>query len=142
MSLSVMAGVGGGGIIVSFIMVFCNLDIKDAVAISGFTILVGSLTRFAITFQERHPGKDAVQIDYTLSTVMLPTVLVGSTLGILFNIVFPQVVIQICLTLFLSFMLVQSLFKFKEIYKKENLDLKIQAEEKLEIESDQQDKIE
>ena len=60
MSLSVMAGVGGGGIIVSFIMVFCKLDIKDAVAISGFTILVGSLSRFAMTFKERHPNKDAV----------------------------------------------------------------------------------
>ena len=55
-----MAGVGGGGIIVSFIMVFCKLDIKDAVAISGFTILVGSLSRFAMTFKERHPNKDAV----------------------------------------------------------------------------------
>ena len=121
-----MAGVGGGGIIVSFIMVFCNLDIKDAVAISGFTILVGSLTRFAMTYKERHPAKDAVQIDYTIATVMLPTVLVGSTLGILFNIVFPQVAIQICLTLFLSFMLIQSIFKFREIYKRENLNLKIQ----------------
>lgn len=126
MSLSVMAGVGGGGIIVSFIMVFCNLDIKDAVAISGFTILVGSLTRFAMTYHERHPFKDAVQIDYAISAVMLPTVLVGSTLGILFNIVFPQVVIQICLTLFLSFMLIQSLFKFREIYKNENLNTKVQ----------------
>jgi uncharacterized membrane protein YfcA len=55
-----MAGVGGGGIIVSFIMVFCKLDIKDAVAISGFTILVGSLSRFAMTYSERHPNKDAV----------------------------------------------------------------------------------
>ena len=60
MSLSVMAGVGGGGIIVSFIMVFCKLDIKDAVAISGFTILVGSLSRFTMTYSERHPNKDAV----------------------------------------------------------------------------------
>ena len=89
MSLSVMAGVGGGGIIVSFIMVFCNLDIKDAVAISGFTILIGSLSRFAMTYHDRHPAKDAVSIDYALTTVMLPTVLIGSTLGILFNIVFP-----------------------------------------------------
>ena len=89
MSLSVMAGVGGGGIIVSFIMVFSNLEIKDSVAISGFTILVGSLTRFAMTYRERHPNKDAVQIDYTITNVMLPTVLIGSILGILFNIVFP-----------------------------------------------------
>jgi uncharacterized membrane protein YfcA len=55
-----MAGVGGGGIIVSFIMVFSNLEIKDSVAISGFTILVGSLTRFIMTYRERHPSKDSV----------------------------------------------------------------------------------
>jgi len=60
---------------------------------------------------------------------MLPTVLIGSTLGILFNIIFPQVIIQICLTLFLFFMLIQSVIKFKEIYGKENDALKIKAEE-------------
>jgi len=59
MSLSVMAGVGGGGIIVSLIMVFCNLNIKLGVAISGFTIMIGSLSRFAMTFKEKHPNKDA-----------------------------------------------------------------------------------
>lgn len=89
MSLSVMAGVGGGGIIVSFIMVFCKLDIKDAITISGFTIVVGSLSRFAMTYKERHPSKDATCIEYGITNIMLPTVLIGSILGILFNIIFP-----------------------------------------------------
>jgi hypothetical protein len=60
MSMTVIAGVGGGGLIVSSIMVFYNIDIKEAVAISRFTNLVGSLTRFAMTYKERHPSKDAV----------------------------------------------------------------------------------
>ena len=50
MSLSVMAGIGGGGIIVSLIMVFSKLNIKDAIAISGFTIMIGSLSRFVMTY--------------------------------------------------------------------------------------------
>ena len=65
-------------------MVFCKLEIKGDVAISGFPILVGSLTRFAMTFNERHPIKNAVQIDYAITNIMLPTVLLGSALGIIF----------------------------------------------------------
>ena len=84
-----MAGVAGSGIIISFNMVFCKLEIKGDVAISGFPILVGSLTRFAMTFNERHPIKNAVQIDYAITNIMLPTVLLGSALGIIFNIIFP-----------------------------------------------------
>ena len=84
MALSVMSGIGGGGIIVPLLMAFYNLETKEAIAISGFTILVGSITRYIVTLKERHPDKDATAIEYGLSNVMLPTVLVGSITGVIF----------------------------------------------------------
>jgi uncharacterized membrane protein YfcA len=51
---------------------------------------------------------------------MLPVVLVGSIAGVFFNIIFPDVMVQISLTLLLGFLSIQSVFKALAIYKKEN----------------------
>ena len=93
MALAVMSGIGGGGIIVPLLMIFYKLSTKEAIAVSGFTILTGSLCRYAITLKDRHPDKNATCIEYGLANVMLPTVLVGSITGVLFNMVFPSVLL-------------------------------------------------
>lgn len=104
MALAVMSGIGGGGIIVPLLMVFYKLETKKAIAVSGFTILVGSLSRFGFTYKARHPIKDATCIEYSVTNVMLPLVLIGSVCGVFFNIIFPSVIIQISLTLLLLFL--------------------------------------
>lgn len=124
MALAVMSGIGGGGIIVPLLMVFYKLETKKAIAVSGFTILIGSLSRFGFTYKARHPLKDATCIEYSVTNVMLPLVLIGSVAGVFFNIIFPSVIIQISLTLLLLFLSVQSVFKAKDIFQKENEDLK------------------
>ena len=101
MALSVMAGIGGGGIIVPLLIAFYDLRTKEAISISGFTILLGSITRYLVTLKERHPDKDATAIEYGLSNVMLPTVLVGSITGVMFNELFPDIILQFILTILL-----------------------------------------
>ena len=120
LALAVMSGIGGGGIIVPLLMVFYKLETKKAIAVSGFTILIGSLSRFGFTYKARHPLKDATCIEYSVTNVMLPLVLIGSVAGVFFNIIFPSVIIQISLTLLLLFLSIQSIFKAKSIYEKEN----------------------
>jgi uncharacterized membrane protein YfcA len=93
MALAVMSGIGGGGIIVPLLMVFFKLETKRAIAVSGFTILTGSISRFALTFKARHPQKDATCIEYSVTNVMLPLVLIGSVAGVFFNVIFPSVII-------------------------------------------------
>jgi len=121
MTLAVMSGIGGGGIIVSLLMVFFSLDTKRAIAVSGVTILVGSLTRFMTTMQKRHPDKDSTVIDYGISNVMLPTVLIGSLIGVFMNLILPDLVLQMSLTVLLIFLTVQSGGKAMQIYHKESL---------------------
>lgn len=60
MTISTMAGVGGGGIVVSFCMIFFGYTTKGAIAMSGFTIMTCSVTRYVFSFQEKHPEKEAV----------------------------------------------------------------------------------
>lgn len=106
MALAVMSGIGGGGIIVPLLIVFYKLETKAAIAVSGCTILAGSICRYVITFKERHPHKDATCVEYGLSNVMLPIVLIGSLSGVLFNMLLPSIVLQICLTTLLSLLTV------------------------------------
>lgn len=73
--------------------------------------------------REHHPEKDAVIIDYGLATVMLPVVMMGSMIGVLFNLVLPSLVLQIVLTIVLLLLTIQSLGKANSIYKKENIKL-------------------
>jgi uncharacterized membrane protein YfcA len=43
-----MSGLGGGGITIPILIYFFKFETKEAIAISGFTIFIGSLTRFII----------------------------------------------------------------------------------------------
>lgn len=92
MALAVMSGIGGGGIIVPLLMVFYQLNTTKAIAVSGFTILSGSVCRYFVTLNHRHPTKDATCIEYSLSNVMLPTVMVGSVTGVYFATWLPPLI--------------------------------------------------
>jgi uncharacterized membrane protein YfcA len=51
MVLATMGGIGGGGVVVFLIMAFYSFTLKEALAISGVSILVCSATRFVINFR-------------------------------------------------------------------------------------------
>ena len=74
-------------------MVFYSMDTNAAIAIISFIILTGSVTRFLVTFNQKHPTKDATCIDYGLTNVMLPTVFIGTVTGVIFNIMLPDILI-------------------------------------------------
>jgi uncharacterized membrane protein len=57
-----------------------------------------------MTRNDRHPNKDAPCVEYALTNVMLPTVLVGSQCGVLMNIVFPNMLLKIILAVLLIFL--------------------------------------
>ena len=93
MAIAIMSGIGGGGVIVVLLMYFFKLDTKSAIAINYFAIFSGATTRFVCTFNERHPEKDATSIDYGISNIMLPLVMIGTIIGIYCNMLLPTLVI-------------------------------------------------
>ena len=122
MALAVISGIGGGGIIVSLLMVFYKLNTHEAIAVSGFTIFMGSLARYVMTINKRHPDRDATLVDYALANIMLPTVLVGSLFGVFLNLILPSLILQICLSIVLAVLATASGFKALDIYKKESIE--------------------
>lgn len=104
MTLSTMGGIGGGGAVVPFTMMFFGFSTKEAIAISGFAIFLCSLVRYCYTINDKHPEKDAVIIDYGLATIMLPAVMMGSMVGVLANVLLPALILQSSLTVLLIFL--------------------------------------
>jgi uncharacterized membrane protein YfcA len=79
-----------------------------------------SITRFIINFKQKHPEKkECVSLDYGLATVMMPTVLMGSFIGVMFNTLLPDLLIQIILTMLLFFLTTQAGLKARDILRKE-----------------------
>jgi hypothetical protein len=129
MTLSTMGGIGGGGAVVPFTMMFFSFTTKEAIAISGFSIFVCSLARYIYTYNDKHPEKDAVIIDYGLASIMLPAVMMGSMVGVLANVMLPSLVLQTSLTFLLIFLTFQSGFKARQIFTKENAKIAKDKEE-------------
>jgi uncharacterized membrane protein YfcA len=46
-----VGGIGGGGLIIPFLMTFWGFDTKQAIAISNMTIFVGALVRYLYTYK-------------------------------------------------------------------------------------------
>lgn len=132
MMLCTVAGIGGGGITIPILQVFFVFEFKEATAVSGISILICSMARYIYNFKQMHPEKQAVAIDYGLAIIMLPTVMMGSFIGVIMNAAMPDLVLQVCLTLLLGFLTVQSLMKAREILKKENQKAKEQRAAKKE----------
>ena len=51
---------------------------------------------------------------------MIPAIHIGSNAGVFFNTAMPSVITMICLTFCVASLAILSVFKFKEVYQKEN----------------------
>jgi len=102
-SLAVSAGIGGGGLLVP--LYFIGLDVPQtlAVALSKGTIFGVACGNFAFLWSQRHPHVDRPLIDYKTAVFMQGGELMGVVLGVLFNLLLPQVVIIMLSALVLGF---------------------------------------
>ena len=80
------------------------------------SIVCGSLTRYIMTMNDKHPNKDSTCIEYSLTNVMLPTVLLGSTAGVLINILFPNLVLKTGLGILLAYVSYKMGVKSKDLW--------------------------
>lgn len=121
MLLANVGGIGGGGVAIPLAMTFFNLSMKPAVAISSFSIMMSTLARFFFNFDEKHPEKpNMISIDYGLAIVMMPLNLIGSLIGALFLVMFPDLILMIILTLLLLVLAIECARKYVVMRKAED----------------------
>lgn len=120
------AGIGGGGAILPIMMLW-GFTPKVGVALSNTIIFIGAVTRFVMDFNSHHPEKKATLIDYGIVILMLPSIMIGSFLGVQFNVVLPQAAVLILLgsiLCYVSYKSTQQGLKLLREERKENNTLK------------------
>ena len=124
LALSNIGGIGGGGIIIPIAISMFGMATREAIALSNSTIMLGSIARYLLfSAHEKHPEKEIVNktmIDHSLTTIMVPMVLVGSYVGVLLNVLIPEVALAIFLTLLLFYLTYTTTGKGIKLFKKES----------------------
>jgi len=110
------AGIGGGGIIVPFVIVFWSYGTKEAIAISTFSLFVSTVVRYIYNWKQMHPEKDSIVIDYGIATICSPLIMLGSLFGVFLSVIIPAVIITAILTALLIFISVNTYLKFRKTY--------------------------
>jgi len=95
--LANMGNAPGGGIVIPISMIFFKLDAKNAIALSNLSIFISSFVRFFWMVRKPHPLKNGggTVIDYNLTLIMLPMITSGAQLGVMLNIILPDMVVMI-----------------------------------------------
>jgi len=85
--------------------------------------MLGSIARYLLfSAHEKHPEKHIVEktlIDHSLTTIMVPMVLVGSYIGVILNVFIPEIVLAIFLSLLLFYLTYTTTVKGIKLFKKE-----------------------
>ncbi|XP_037461926.1 sulfite exporter TauE/SafE family protein 5-like [Triticum dicoccoides] len=96
--MSSAAGVGGGSLYVPILNIVAGLSLKTSVAFSTFMVTGGTLSNVLYTLLARGPGL----IDYDVAAVSQPCLLLGVSVGVVCNIMFPEWLITVLFATFLS----------------------------------------
>jgi len=106
LALANIGGIGGGGIIIPVCISMYGFGTRHAIALSNAIIFLGAVTRYVgFSSNDCNPfDKSKTLINHSLSCIMMPMVLIGSYVGVMLNVLMPEVVLCITLTLVLIFL--------------------------------------
>eukprot|EP00736_Rhodelphis_marinus_P007371 Rmarinus@m.23602 len=117
-SMAAGTGLGGGGFYVPIITFLLSTieEAKDAMPLSKAAILGVAIGNYIVLSQEKHRDGIRPRIDYDFATFMMPCLLIGTVVGVIINILLPNVVIVVFLGIILSFVTWKTFRKGVSIY--------------------------
>lgn len=99
------AGIGGGGVYVTVLMVFGGLTPHDAVPLSKAVVFLGSLSSLWVNIKRiGECSEDKPVVDFDACRVVVPSALIGTFMGVLLNYHFPDEVVVVLLSIILTIM--------------------------------------
>ncbi|XP_058780895.1 sulfite exporter TauE/SafE family protein 3-like [Vicia villosa] len=120
-------GIGGGGIFVSMLTLIIGFDPKSATAISKCMVMGVSLAAAYYNLKLRHPTLNKPIIDYDLALLIQPMLMLGISIGVICNVIFPDWLVTILLIVIFLGTSTKAFFKGAETWKKETLVKKEEA---------------
>merc|ERR1719297_409414 len=105
-------GLGGGGVFVPIYILILGYPPKYAAALSQATIFGGSIVNLIMNLSKTHPTRAHRPLtDFSTLLIFEPMLLVGTIIGVLLNVMFPDILILILLAMVLSYATTRTLRK-------------------------------
>ncbi|XP_042490144.1 sulfite exporter TauE/SafE family protein 5-like [Macadamia integrifolia] len=96
-SISSAGGIGGGGIFLPILNIVVGLDLKTASSFSAFMVNGGSIANVIYNLL-----RGEALIDYDIALLSEPSMLLGVSVGVICNTVFPEWLITVLFAIFLA----------------------------------------
>ncbi|XP_051200051.1 sulfite exporter TauE/SafE family protein 3-like [Lolium perenne] len=125
--LGSIGGVGGGGIFVPMLTLIIGFDPKSSAAMSKCMITGGAISTVYCNLKQKHPTLDMPVIDYDLALLLQPMLMLGVSIGVICNVIFPDWLVTVLLIILFIGTATKTLRKGVETWKKENLIKKAAA---------------
>ncbi|KAG2241346.1 hypothetical protein Bca52824_096671 [Brassica carinata] len=126
-----VGGVGGGGIFVPMLSLIIGFDPKSATALSKCMIVGASVSTVYYNLRLRHPTLDMPIIDYDLALLIQPMLMLGISVGVAFNVMFPDWMVTVLLIILFLGTSTKAFLKGRETWNKETIE-KMEAAKRLE----------
>ena len=108
-SICSAGGVGGGGIFIPIFNLLLQFDAKTSAALSNFVIFGGSLANLIWNLPQNHPVfPQKPMIDYDVALILQPNMLLGISIGVICNVMFPGWLIIAQLAVIVGYMTLRS----------------------------------
>ena len=116
-----LSGAAGAGLVIPISMIWFGFDQKNSIALSLSSITTSSIVRYIQNFNKPHPLKDGkgVIVDYNISIIMMPSIVVGVSLGAMVNKILPSFYIIIGMVLVYILLTTTTTKKYLEIRRRE-----------------------
>lgn len=102
-SISSAGGIGGGGLFIPILTIVAGVDLKTASSLSAFMVTGGSVANVMCNLRSTNPkfgGKTL--IDFDIALLSEPCMLLGVSIGVICNLVFPEWLITMLFATFLA----------------------------------------
>ncbi|KAL0441528.1 UNVERIFIED_CONTAM: Sulfite exporter TauE/SafE family protein 3 [Sesamum radiatum] len=124
-ALGSVGGVGGGGIFVPMLTLIIGFDPKTSTAVSKCMITGAAVATVYYNLKLRHPSLDLPIIDYDLALLFQPMLVLGISIGVIFNVIFAEWMVTILLIILFIGTSLKAFFKGVETWKKETIIMKV-----------------
>ncbi|KAM3137326.1 hypothetical protein pb186bvf_010506 [Paramecium bursaria] len=114
LGVSTVGGLGGGIEKIPILMIMLNYSQKMATIYTYPLMLGANIINYILLIHQRHPLIDQHIIDYDIALIVIPMALFGSSIGALFNIVLPDLVLILTVFFLFCYLCPKMLQKYQE----------------------------
>ncbi|KAG5470450.1 hypothetical protein LSCM1_01694 [Leishmania martiniquensis] len=120
-SVAVIAGVGGGGILMPMFCGLMEISMQSAVGMSQSTVCGQCTLNMYLVVQQKHPDRswDRPLVNYQYLSLLLPLGLMGTLIGGILSKFCPDILRLVLLFVLLSLVLYRTVRKMKAQYKQD-----------------------